>query len=77
MSVIDELRASFPRTADAFAGLPEGERSLAHVGDLESRWNQPNSIEIRTDGPDGTATSQDSAANRTNAGTYGRVLILP
>ncbi len=53
MSLADELRREFPRTAAAFAQLEDGEGALAHVVDLESRWNRPGLIEIRTDGPDG------------------------
>ncbi len=59
MSLVDELRKEFPRTTDAFAQLDGGEAALAHVVDLEGRWNRPGSIEIRTDGPDGASPDFD------------------
>jgi lycopene cyclase CruA len=53
MSVLDQIRRAFPLTASAFAALPGGEAALAHVVDLEGRWNRRDSIAITTNGPDG------------------------
>ena len=54
--VIDASRQDFPRTATAFAEMADGEATLAHVVDLESRWNRRDAIEIREVGPDDGAT---------------------
>jgi lycopene cyclase CruA len=44
---------AFPRTVAAFDALPGGEQSLEHIIDLEQRWNDPRSLEVTDDGPDG------------------------
>lgn len=54
--IFDELRRAFPRTVDAFAALPEGQATLSHVVDLESRWNRKDALAIaETGGPDRSA----------------------
>ena len=56
MSILDEERAHFPRTVDAFAAVPEGAAALAHVAELERRWNRVDAVTITSDGPDAGST---------------------
>jgi lycopene cyclase CruA len=54
------LRGEVPRTVAAFAELENGAATLAHVVELESRWNLRDAIAISEDGPDrGTALDYD------------------
>ncbi len=43
----------FPLTTAAFAALPDGEATFAHVADLEARWNDRRSLTVSDHGPDG------------------------
>ncbi|MEO6952306.1 MAG: lycopene cyclase [Polyangia bacterium] len=44
---------SFPLTTAAFATLPDGAATFAHVVDLEARWNERRAITVTDHGPDG------------------------
>jgi lycopene cyclase CruA len=46
----------YPLTHAAFAALPDGEASLAHVIDLEARWNRRDAVSMSEDGPDAHVT---------------------
>ena len=44
---------AFPLTTAAFAALPDGAATLAHVVELEARWNDRRSVAVTDHGPDG------------------------
>ncbi len=54
--IFDALRSEFPRTVAAFADLENGAATLAHVVEVESRWNLRDAIAVSENGPDRGST---------------------
>jgi lycopene cyclase CruA len=53
VSAADAIARDFPRTARAFAALDDGGAALAHVAELEARWNVRDAVAIAgRGGPD-------------------------